>query len=56
MYIFTTEWKTFGFRVLTSSKLICLVMIFKIEKKKVGWNRQALTRYWTEWAEVSETG
>lgn len=54
MYIFTTEWKTFGFRVLTSSKLICLVMIFKIEKKSR--LKQALTRYWTEWAEVSETG
>ena len=34
VYIFTTEWKTFGFRVLTSSNLICLVMIFEIEKKK----------------------
>lgn len=34
LHIFTAEHMIFGFRVLTSINLICLVMIFKIGKKK----------------------
>lgn len=47
LHIFTTEHMIFGFRVLTSINLICLVMIFKIgkKKKKSAEADQALTRY-----------
>lgn len=46
LHIFTAEHMIFGFRVLTSINLICLVMIFKIGKKKKSAEAdQALTRY-----------
>ena len=45
VHIFTTEQMTSGFRVLTSSNLICLVITFKIEKEKSAEADQALTRY-----------
>lgn len=58
LHIFTTEHMIFGFRVLTSINLICLVMIFKIGKKKKNLLKQ--TRHLLDielgGAEVSEAG